>query len=401
MVTHFGEKGTKAIKLNNIIQEVELEIQKYDKHEYYYEKDLLKYFDKLVKSEKPKIFKSISTEFIFTLKQFLNYKWLSIEDIFDILKTTDYHASRNKIRKKINKLHELNLIKKTIPSRLPENPIEPYYKLTSYGLFYLLKDIRIKEDVKNIFKIYGDDDIFRIFIHPLIDKQLLYSLQNIDIIWIFIEYVKQICNRIKDELKVFKIIQKSGKYEEPVVKWDFNLKNDNTRWIEILDRMLFYFFKKPHYKDSKVAPIESPIITDTSITFDLQDNKYNVELDIINEKGKLKFNNTEIGLISIKRKRNYFALYRTRFKDMEEYEHKIKGDFFFYVNEIIKQLVSSLQQLYFKTWDHAGLIVLFEDYRKKDQELEIIAKDDKVKKLLIKFNYVMLKSFKGFLEYSN
>jgi hypothetical protein len=165
-----------------------------------------------------------------------------------------------------------------------------------------------------------------------------------------------------------------------------------------LSRLLF---GKSHWKEYTGLPIKNPVVTDTSISFDLFDNKYNVELDEVNKKAILRFNNVEVGSITIERKRNYFALYSSRYKDMDDYADRIKGQFFFYVSEIVQQLVVSLQQLYFKPLEHTSYILLDKDYKKKHEELEVIAKDEKIKNLMIKFNYEMLESFKGFLEYSN
>ena len=123
---------------------------------------LIAYFKNYLKVDIKAIDK-LSVESLFTLKQFLYEDYLSVSKIVEILKETDFKAAPNHAQEKIDKFCNLGLIQevKSTPFFVTGHR-STYYRLTSIGLFYVIKEIEmndVREDPFNdcrvkIFKMY-------------------------------------------------------------------------------------------------------------------------------------------------------------------------------------------------------------------------------------------------------
>ena len=54
------------------------------------------------------------------------------------------------------------------------------------------------------------------------DKELLCRITDDVILWKIINYSKQVCQMIDNELEIFREFYKNGKIEEHSIKWGYN-----------------------------------------------------------------------------------------------------------------------------------------------------------------------------------
>ncbi len=105
-------------------------------------KSLIAYFNNFIKVDADEI-SDLSIETLFTLKQFLYEDYLSASQIVKILKETDFKAHYNHVQEKIGIFLKLDLMDKVNGDPLlKSNFRSTFYKLTSIGLFYLLKKMK-------------------------------------------------------------------------------------------------------------------------------------------------------------------------------------------------------------------------------------------------------------------
>lgn len=249
LYTLFKQKGIITIigmKLSETMMEIERENNAWLENN----KNLRAYFESF-KNVNVDGINGLSTESSYTLKQFLYEDYLSVSQISHILQKTDFKAAPNHVKEKIETFLKLDLITTTIPStHFPKSrhnsKTSKYYKLTSIGLFYVLKEIE-KNDVRvnpgndcrvKIFNNYERDPLFQIFIYNLIDKELLHRIIDDMILWKIIAYIKQVCQMIDKELPIFREFYINGKIEEYSIKWNYNVKNDGSKLEEFCQHLL-------------------------------------------------------------------------------------------------------------------------------------------------------------------
>ena len=84
---------------------------------------------------------NLSKASYFTLYQFIKFKYLSTNDICNLLKDTVYEADYKNILKKMRNIYSLGLIEKVKPAdKLPERRGMIYYKLSSVGVVWLCRN---------------------------------------------------------------------------------------------------------------------------------------------------------------------------------------------------------------------------------------------------------------------
>ena len=396
-----------------------------------YVKQLLVYFEKLSKVRDEKISR-LSTEDVYTLKQFLKDKYLSATDVEKILKGTDFEVAYNHVNDRVHKLHNLDLLKETEPTGyafISEfNSRNQYYKLTSCGLFFALKEIQ-EEDVghqfviestlgSRIFEIYKDDPFFQIFLYDVIDENLLFKITDNDIKWTFIGYLNQICQEIYKALEVFVEYQAKGLSGEFEVKWNHDLTNKKEQLSRFFDKLLLYIvrlddvdYTVPHLIDL----IDNPRISKNSCSFYYHDQKYSIDIDRENKKAIFRIDGEEYfkvydsekgkevnrkhGEIGVHLKKHCFVL---RSFSQESYAYLIYLSFSFFdsIRTLRTKLGYSVLQLFKEDILAGSEQSLTPDSKKYLDELRKIASDEKVKKLINDFYKEANKNYNGFTKYA-
>jgi hypothetical protein len=380
------------------------------KKQYIENNELVKYFNNFKQINLDEINK-LSQEMHFTLKQFLYEDYLFANQIVEILKFTEYKAAPNKVTEKLDKLNDLGLIQKTHPcTRLPEtNHKRKYYKLTSIGLFYILKEIEQSDVWKHIlyssnikiFKTYRNDLLFQIFIYKLIDIELLSRITDEIILWEIIKYLKQICQEIDKELANFMKFIKDGKIEEPHIKWHYNLKDNKKRWNEFCDRLLKSIIPIPAISglDSR-KPIVNPYITSNRLYFEWNNRKHLIEIDEKNKNAKLLIDDNECRKITIKKTRTCFILYRVIYEDKVDFLTSMRSKIDYSVHSLTFDFGLSVLKLYTKRNDYSNVIyghlLIMQNYN----DLIDLAKDEKIKRLIGEISTDFKEHYNQFIRYS-
>ncbi len=353
----------------------------------------------------------LTTEACYTLKQFLYEDYLSVSQITNILQNTAPHH----VKEKIDKFLELGLIKKTNPSAsLPKsrhnNKTSKYYKLTSIGLFYLLikidkNDVRVdpSNDCRvKIFNIYENDPLFQIFIHSLIDKELLCRITEDIILWEIINYIKQVCQVIDNELKIFREFYKNGKIEERSIKWNYNLKDNRAKWDEFCQGLVGSVILVP-CKPGKysIESIVNTYVSSNRLSFECANTKYSIEMDEQNSKAKLLRNDKEYENIPVKRARNCFILYRTKYWDEREFLLSMFPRFWYSVDHLKFQFGFSILQLFDKPdGEYFYFLSQLESERKYHSILKELAKDERIRQLIGDINDEFKEHYEAFIGFS-
>jgi hypothetical protein len=141
----------------------------------------------------------------------------------------------------------------------------------------------------------------KIFIYPLIDKELLCRITDDVILWKIIKYLKHVCQEINKELENFTKFHKNGRFEVERIRWDFNLKDERTKWNEFCYNLLGNIV--PYYpsKSDSIDSIFNSCISSNHVSFELNNRKFLIEIDERNQKAKLLINDKEYQNSTIKK----------------------------------------------------------------------------------------------------
>jgi hypothetical protein len=398
-----------------------------------FEKILFNYFKMLVKAGILDI--ELSDEAAFTLEQFLTGEYLSVKKITDKLENTEFEAEYENVGKKFpNLLAKGLIVKKTkyfkkLPSKNDIN-----YRLTSLGIFYSLCNRKQdasnnlfkfynhwskKEDdaSNNLFKNYEDDTFFEIFTYPIINKETIAAISSIEILRVFIDYATQICSEIIKELKVVGEIVRKGYYEVPCFKWKPNRKKDNIKWLSSLSNSLSSIFPVPYpvppgfYRKptDQTYLIKQLDISHNSLSFLLDDRKYCLVLDKENNQVIPYIDDKEIGGASnrirrtrVEPKSDGYMIYSVKYKNRYDYIKNLGPKFRIYLGNLEFQLGLSILKLFYipSLFAEAASELNKDDSLKiYRNDLEILSKDEKIKKLINKVNGDIQQHYKDFLKY--
>ena len=288
--------------------------------------NLLKYLNNFLKIDIDDIDK-LSLPLRYTLKLFLYEDFLYSKKIVDYLKGTPYEAVNKSVKKNLMALNNLKLIQTiTLTKHHPDyRKRKGYYKLTTVGLFYVLKEIEyldvcfyfsgIERNVK-IFKDYRNDPMFEIFIYDLIDKNLLYDITYEEILWLNIHYLKQVCKEINKNFKSLKEFYKNNwiKMPQPLT-WKFNLKDDKNKWMGFCNNLLgvIDFEGIPNLESD---PITNCNISENHLSFERGSIRYTVQIDSENNVARVLMDGKEFHVIPIEKTTSSFVLYRIMRLDM-------------------------------------------------------------------------------------
>ena len=361
------------------------------------------------------VINDLTNEALYTLKQFLYEDYLSVSQIAHILQKTEFKAAPNHVKEKIDKFLKLGLIKKiksftSLPKSRHNNITSRYYKLTSIGLFYVLKKIEIN-DVREdpiidcrvkIFNTYRNDPLFRIFIYNLIGKELLYRITDGVILWKIVNYIKQVCQVIDKELKLFREFYKNGKIEDHGIRWNYSLKNDRAKWNEFCHGLIGSVILVPFYpRINSSDSIAHTCVSSNSLSFECDNTKYSIEIDEHNSRAKLLRNDREYRNISIKKTPNCFILYRTEYRDKRDYLLSRLPRYCHSVEHLKLQFGFSILQLFNKP-SETDLYFLseYESDKKYYSILKELAKDKGIRQLINEINNDFREHYDEFIRNS-
>jgi hypothetical protein len=277
-------------------------------------------------------------------------------------------------------------------------------------LFYALKEIE-KNDVRvgpdndcrvKIFNIYGDDPLFQIFIHNLIDKELLYRITEDIILWEIIKYLNQICHEISRELKTFMQFHKNGWIKEEGIRWNHYLEHDKTKWKEFCYYLLSNFIGIPFTSEIESSDlIVNAFVASNYISFEWSEIKYSIEIDESNNRAKLLIDGKESRrIIPIKKTRNCFILYRTKYRENErDYLLSMLRGFCYSVEHLKFQFGLSILQLFNKPSEIDIYCLAKDEYaRKYDFTLKELAKDKNIRHLINEISNDFIGHYEEFIR---
>jgi hypothetical protein len=378
-------------------------------------KKLFDYFRMLINSNYFKT-ENISEELIFTLKQFLTDEFLCPTEIFEKLENTQFRVTYKSVLDRIQDLVYFGLIKErgkdSYQEKIPKAGTINY-RLSPLGIFYLLFKFEKRDPVANIFKYYKKDLFFQYFIYPVINKETITAISSIEILRIFINYSKQICLEIIKELLVVDEIRKKGYSESPCLKWKHNLKKDSTEWIKFSIDSLYSIFPVPLgdlYKASKQKqPISQLEVTDKSISFLMNNRKYCLVLDKEKDQATLYINGVEGTGITykphkarLKVKPDCYIIYKLEFAHVDSYVQRLETKFKSHLWDAEFPIGMSVLRLFFK---HTLFAEVAAEANKDNHikiyynDLSILAKDEKIKKLINKIYSEIQEHYEDFLRY--
>jgi hypothetical protein len=390
-----------------------------------FKENLLAYFNELTNVSIEEI-TMLTPEELYTLKQFLKDIYLSARDMEMLLIETDFKAAYKNVNKKITRLHNLGFIKEVHPTGggyiSKFDGRSQYYKLTSCGLFCVLKEIQ-EEDIGDpfrdmgikIFEVYQDDPLLQLFLHDLIDKNLLSETKDFLIKRIFINYLKQVCQEIYKELVVYARFLKNGIGVGSGVKWNRNLENKKEEWNRFFDNLLGNVIFVPAI-DNKISRLSelvvNPDISKYSCSFYYDNRKYSIDIDTQNRSAKLRINDNEYikvydtekgkaarkyGEIDIQIEPHCFILKRLS-REPEDYLLSLTRRFLIPIDLLKTQLGYSILQLFYEKDSIYALFPTSDDKKYLD-ELRKLALDTKVKRLIDDFYNKVNRHYDGFAKY--
>ncbi len=397
-----------------------------ENHNRIFNDKLLTYFGELAKESIDKI--KLTLEELYTLKQFLKDKYLSASDVEMMLKETDFKASYSNVNEKIKNLRNKHLIKDVYPTGggyiSKFDGRNQYYNLSLSGLFCVLKEIQ-EEDIGDpfiesstgirIFEVYQDDQLLQLFIHDLINKKLLSEITDFHIRRIFINYLKQVCQEINKELKVFVDFQQNGIGVGFGVKWNRNLENKKVEWNRFFGNLLgnVIFVPTIDNKMSKLSDlVVDPHISKYSCSFSYGNRRYSIDIDDKNESAKLRINDNEFfkvydpekaqvsrkyGEIAVQIKPHCFILKKLS-RETEDYLHSLRRRFLIPIDLLKTQLGYSILQLFEESdYEKYGLSLppITKIY---SSELIRLANDEKVIKFIEGFHNEVYKNYNRFAK---
>ncbi len=404
----------------------EIDYDQIENHNRIFNEKLLEYFSELTKVSIEKIDK-LTPEELNTLKQFLKDKYLSARDVEMLLKETDFKAAYSNVNKKINRLCNQGFIEDVPPTgggyiSKFDGRIK-YYKLTSCGLFCVLKEIQEKDigdpfmepnEGTKILEVYQDDQLVQLFIHDLIDKKLLSEITDFDIKRIFINYLKQVCQEINKELKVFVNFQEKGIDVGDGIKWYRNLENNKAEWNRFFDNLLSNVINVPTF-DNKISNLSdlvvNPHITKSSCSFSYGNRRYSIDIDDQNESAKLSISDNKFFKVydveerqvsrkyrelAVQSKPHCFILKRLS-REPQEYLLSLIRRFLIPIDLLKTQLGYSILQLFSK--DSWYDLIPTADSKKYNDELRKLAIDAKVKRLIEEFCNKVNEHYVRFTQY--
>jgi hypothetical protein len=417
-------------ELNLHVEEIDFdEIEKQNK---IFNEKLLLYFNMLLKVNIHKI--KLTPEEINTLKQFLKDYYLSKSEIKKMLKYTDFKAAYSNVKEKIDKFLYLGLIENIKPHRqayiadLKGGKI--YYRLTLSGLFYVLKEIQLedigysfmKPDLENrIFEVYKDDPLLQLFVHDdLIDMAVLSKIKSYDVRWIFVDYLKHICQEINKELVFFDDFQKNGVKSGEEIKWNRNLKDNKTEWIGFIDRLLGNVIFGTSVDNTNLESndlIKEPYISNKYCSFSYNNSRYSIEIDT-QKSAKLCINNEEFikiydpekgeentikyDEIAVETKPHCFVLKRIS-REPENYLQSLTRRFLMPIHLLKTQLGYSILQLFpYMDCHHFNSILTekqIQEHSEEKEELRNIASDLKIINLIDDFYKQINKKYQKFIQF--
>ena len=378
---------------------------KYDfNSEFDYIDKLQEYFRYLHRSNIVNI--NLSKASYFTLYQFIKFKYLSTNDICNLLKDTVYEADYKNILKKMRNIYSLGLIEKVKPAdKLPERRGMIYYKLSSVGVVYLFHRLTEYEGIKinKFIEYYKDDKFFNIFLYPYLEINSLINIKSERITIILFEYCIELCKEIIKELEIFNNIGKKGAFEEPSLYWSNFLKYNPSdksslnykkigEWLySIMKLYRLYWIKEGNIKFNK--------IDNRTIMFTLNEHKLLLKIDEKNKKALVFYNEEELGYYNIDREYTDFLFYSILYGDIDEVMSQVRIHFRWKIQNFVAKLGFTILESFWWKYDYSWNY----EYEGKiiDHDLVLIANDSKFSDLVedIKFNFD--KYYKEFYKNKN
>lgn len=148
------------------------------------------------------------------LYSFVKRKICSTYQCYKDLKTAyeqeDKTITYKNVHKRIQKLYESNLIEKVNKKQNEETKHGAiFYKLTSFGIFYLVKNLPL--NVMQILLNYKNDELFVYFLYPYIKPETIERINDTSIIGYIRIYLKKCCEEIsKTHLHNMKRLRETG-----------------------------------------------------------------------------------------------------------------------------------------------------------------------------------------------
>lgn len=259
------------------------------------------------------------------LSQFVKKYRLSTYQIYSMLKGGPYEMAYKNVHKRIQRLKNLEFIKKVEVKEEVKHGAK-YYRLTERGIYQLILKIPRQGETfvyfKEFIEHYGNYEIFESLVYPYVSKETLLSISpNHDIVFVLIielfTYLATCCNKISSGLDKIseatpdvKIIDHIGHFVETSKftkflreKLEFN-NIDKSAWIvregngkNVIIRVkhpsTYAFFKKSNSSmdssSNKHQSIHSGKVNDLELMFNLDNNRNKILITIANANKKYEF----------------------------------------------------------------------------------------------------------------
>lgn len=120
----------------------------------------------------------------------------------------DYSPTYKTVLTKVHELSASGLIERNNIKGLDHGAIE--YQLTSFGVYYAIKNYHRYLRTLNIIKIKKQDKLFQFFLYPFISMETILNIDDEYLISSIFDFLSTICNAIDFNLKDIKRIEHDG-----------------------------------------------------------------------------------------------------------------------------------------------------------------------------------------------
>lgn len=329
------------------------------------------------------------------LLKFAKYSKVSTYDLYKYTKNTEGVTSYKNVHKKVHQLLSNRMIEQVVGSKtkVPKNTKDPiYYRLSSFGIFYIFNKLTDIPDLSAIITNYENDELFRNLLYPYFQKSTLLGIKDSLTQTDIASYLSECCKLIEVLLaSVDNVNKKFKNFKPPVFQWN-EIPGDksNAKLLSYLRNRFDLDFPqknteiKKRYNDKTISISSANL----NVHIDLNDSKTNAAL-IQADKGILFEFNVQSSLSNPK-----------ILEVIDPKGYLPEATVAHFIDSLLLDFDEALGKMVY-SWviRHRNRIDLFGNFgREIENDFRLIADDRKFMKLLERIGRRFIECFKKFPE---